>query len=481
MSDNYVQRKTLFALSAISLSLSLAFSVAYAQTEPQNTMAQGEVNSEALESKKPAVTSAAEAPLPNPLVLNAVLAKYSQQAPEIEIQKAKLDMALSTKDQNQVSNNLELNLQGRLARREFGEEAQPLNQFALHVGKVLYDFGRSDKQLSVDQKRVEKEQHWLETAKNRQKIALTRAYFEVLLADFQYRIDNEAMAIDYIRFDKTQDLHAVGQRSDVDFLQAEHGYQQSLLKRMQSEQAQLKTRVELANVMSRPNARPDELKLPNLSAFKARKIKGVELQSLQGQAIDNNSQSISFRKAIESQQANLQKAQASSSPTLRTDAWVGQLSSQPDIREGRWKAQVTLDVPLYDGGSEQAAVANAKAQLAKTQAEATRWHQQLRSRVADIYFQLKLLDTEKKVHQAFGDYADLYLDFSRALYENESQTDLGDSFVRLSEANYNMVEFEFKQALLWMELDYLLGKSVGLDLDKQSSFIAKTEDPKKAR
>lgn len=91
--------------------------------------------------------------------------------------------------------------------------------------------------------------------------------------------------------------------------------------------------------------------------------------------------------------------------------------------------------------------------------------------MADIYFKLKLLATEKKVHYAFGDYADLYLDYSRALYENESRTDLGDSFVRLSQANYNMVAFEFKQALLWMELDYLLGNKVSLDIEKRSRFV----------
>ena len=90
----------------------------------------------------------------------------------------------------------------------------------------------------------------------------------------------------------------------------------------------------------------------------------------------------------------------------------------------------------------------------------------------DIFFQIKLLDTEKKVHQAFGDYADLYLDFSRALYENESKTDLGDSFVRLSEANFNMVAWQFKQALLWMELDYLSGHNISLE-NSQPFVVAK--------
>lgn len=401
--------------------------------------------------------------LPNPLNLPQLFTEFSSLSPNIAVQQAEQQMAASRLQINQVANELELNIQGRLGRREFGEENLPHNLLALHVGKVIYDFGKTGLQNASDLKQLEGSEVALNNIQNRQKLEIAKAYFNVLLADFQFRIDNEAMAIDYINFDKTSDRHAIGQLSDVDLLAAEYNYQKSLLKRSQSEQAQLKTRVALANTLGLPNARPDELKFPELAAFEKRLIKNWSLQKLQQWVLQNNPQMQQAVLAELAQQSLLEKAQSTSLPTVRADAWVGQLSSQPELREGSWKAQLSVDIPLYDGGAEKSQTALAKAQLLKLQAQKQELAQSLRDQVADIYFQLKLLANEKKVNQAFGDYADLYLDFSRALYENETKTDLGDSFVRLSEANYNVVAWQFKQALLWMELDYLVGQPVAIN------------------
>lgn len=409
--------------------------------------------------------------LPSPLTLDALFADFSKQAPEFTIQQAQIQAAEANLSANQVEDNLELNVVGRLGRREFAEENLPHNMLALHLGKVIYDFGQSQTRLDADTALVQQQQVLLELEQNQQKLRIAQAFMNVLLSDFQYRIDNEAMAIDYINYDKVQDRHEIGQLSDVDLLEAEHNYQKSLLQRSKSEQAQLRTRVELANTINLPQARPDELKFPDLKALQKRSIKAFSLDEIQADVLQSNPQLNALKLALEAQQLVLQNAANSKLPSVRADAWVGQLSSQPEVREGRWRAEITVDVPLYDGGAEKSRVATAKAELMRLQGEYNRLAQGLRSQVAELYFQLKLLDTEKKVHQAFGDYADLYLDFSRALYENETTTDLGDSFVRLSQANYDMVAWEFKQALLWMQLDYLLGNEVSLTTHESSKFI----------
>ena len=342
---------------------------------------------------------------------------------------------------------------------------------ALHVGKVLFDFNRTQSQLDADSSLIEREELLLQASKNHQRLEITKAYLNVILADFQYRIDDEAMAIEYVGYDKIKDKHAIGQLSDVDLLDAERSYQLSLLKRSQSQQNQLQTRIQLANVIGLPAARPDELKLPKLTGFSSRSVKGIALEELQDQVIKQNPQIKAIEFEADAKQALVEKSQNTSSPTVRADAWVGQLSSQPEVRDGRWKAQLSVDIPLYDGGAEKGAVAQAKAKLIKLNAQRLQVEQALRTEVADIYFQLQLLATEKNYNQAFGDYADLYLDYSRALYENESKTDFGDSLVRLLEANYKNIAWEFKQALLWMQLDYLLGDSIALDTSADSMFV----------
>lgn len=457
--------KKKIVLGALLLSVLNASTVVAEETLPAESV-QGAQDSPNAISNQPT-----ELKLPAPLTLKNLLADFADHSPAVDMQRAEIEASQALLDTNQVDNNVELSLLGRLGRREFGEESLPHNMLALHLGKVIYDFGQSQTQLDADSAMVQQQEILLQQQQNQQRLLIAKAYMNVLLSDFQYRIDNEAMAIDYINYDKVQDRHEVGQLSDVDLLEAEHLYQKSLLKRSQSEQAQLRTRVELANTLNLPKARPDELVFPDLKALQKRSIKAFKLEELQTEVIAKNSQLNALKLAIEAQQLLLQKASNSKMPTVRADAWVGQLSSQPEVREGRWRAELSVDVPLYDGGAEKSAVAQAKAQLLRLQAQYNETAQRLRSDVADIYFQLKLIATEKKVHQAFGDYADLYLDFSRALYENETKTDLGDSFVRLSQANYDMVAWEFKQALLWMQLDYLLGNVVSLENSADSPFL----------
>ncbi|MBF6058263.1 TolC family protein [Thiomicrorhabdus heinhorstiae] len=394
--------------------------------------------------------------LPNPLTLEYLLNDFTISGPELALQKARIAQLQA---ETLLSNNaFQADLQARLGRREFAEEDQPHNLLALHIGKVLYDFGRESLRQEAIAGQLSAEQSLTASVEERQKLDVMQAYFNVLLADFQFRIDNEAMAVEYVSYDKAKDFHDVGQVSDVDLLAAENRYQTILLSRSRAEQKQLQTRIQLANVIGAPNARPDELKMPDLALYLQRDAKDLELTALQGVVIQQNPQLVALNAKIQAQQSAIASAAKSGMPTIRGDAWVGSLSSYPEIREGRWRADLTLNVPIMDGGLSDLAKAQAQAKLAEYEALYQQLAQQLREQVADLYFQIKLLETEKKKHQTFGDYADLYLDYSRALYENEVSTDFGDAMVRLSQANYDMVAWRFKQALLWAQLDYLSGK-----------------------
>lgn len=401
--------------------------------------------------------------LPEPLTLEYLLSDtYLIQSPQILLQNARLKQAKSLILTNQISTDWQANIEGRLGWREFAQESQNHNLLALHLGKVLYDSEKTDLLVLSAQQRLDAEETLSEAVDNKQRLAIMQAFFNVLLADFQFRIDDEAMAIEYVGFDKVKDRHAVGQLSDVDLLAADNSYQKALVTRMRSESRQLQSRVQLVNILHQPNARPGEFIFPSLKRFVKRSLEGLSLEDLQAQVLQESPKLQAISQQLESQKSVLESALSQGKPTVRADAWAGQLSSHPEIREGNWRAEISVNIPLYDGGTQAAAVATSQADLAMTEAEYQQLSQSLRAEVTELYFQIKLLQAEKKQHQAFGDYADLYLDYSRALYENESATDLGDSMVRLSQANYDLVAWQFKQALLWSQVDYLMGKKVGL-------------------
>ncbi|WP_373020288.1 TolC family protein [Thiomicrorhabdus sp.] len=404
--------------------------------------------------------TSAQAELPNPLTLDYVLSTPVAELPQMSLQQAKLNKLQSQMESQDSKDGLQLNLVGRLAWRDYAEKTEDFHLAAIHANQTLYDFDRNQNLTDALKARSDAENILYTDAEQQLKLQLMQGFFNVLLADFQYRIDNEDMAVAYVALDKAKDRLELKRISDVDYLKIENDYEKILVKRKRAEFNQLKTRIELANLLGQPEARPDELTFPKLEDYAKRKADDTKLEELQQQALEQNTQVNALKQQLQAAQLTLQSQQAGNKPHISLDAWAGKLSSYPEIREGNWNIGIMLDMPLYDGGLISAKVSEAKADIQAVQAKLRLLEQNLRDEVADLYFQLKMLQAEKNQNQIFGDYADLYLDYSRALYENETATDLGDSMVRLSEANYEQVAWKFKQALLWAKLDYLMGKEV---------------------
>lgn len=400
--------------------------------------------------------------IPNPLTLESVLNELPRQSASELLAQAQLMQREAQILSTHTDTAFKLSLYGRLGKREFNNETQNNHMLALHFQKVLYDFGRTALKESAAQNLKQAQEFSLTAIQRQQRMSLMQRYFDVILADFQYRIDNEAMAIEYIAFDKSKDRHALGRISDVKLLEVESRYQQALLKRQRSEQNRFKSRLMLANELGFSEARPDQLVVPKLAVFKERNPKQLKLETLQKEVVENHPLMQSFKLQWQAQMDRVVAARATSKPTIAAEGWLGPMSSYPETREGNWRADLTMSVPLIDGGLTDASIAKAQAKLLEIQAQSEQLAQRLREQVTEVYFQIMTLETERKQHVIFGDYADLYLDLSRALYENEEATDLGNSMVRLSQANYNLVEWRFKQAVLWTQLDHLLGQDDAL-------------------
>lgn len=67
-----------------------------------------------------------------------------------------------------------------------------------------------------------------------------------------------------------------------------------------------------------------------------------------------------------------------------------------------------------------------------------------------------------------SEFRELYLDRSRAMYELEWKTDLGDSMVKVSDTRYRLAQVNYEAAIARAKLDALLGKDVFPVKEKQS-------------
>jgi len=407
--------------------------------------------------------STAQAELPDPLNLKHLLQNHQTYInPSIALATANLSATQAKTHIANTTNPLTLDAEGRIGWREFAEETSENHRAVLHLNKTLYDFNRSASLQSAAEYQEQAAQIDHLTAVENHKINLMAGFFNIILADYQFRVDNEAMAIEFVGFDKFKDRLALKRISDVDYLQAEVTYQKALTKRSISEQKQRQTRVELANILGNAELMAGEIILPKLINPKLKTI-----EDYQALAHANNP----HLKALQTQhEAALQQvalAEANDNATLSFDAYAGQLDSFPEKREGTWRVDLNVNVPLYDGGQTQGKVQLAQANAAKIAAQIAQQKLALNQQVIDLYFAIKAAQTESIENQVFGDYADLYLDFSRGMYENELKTDLGDAMVRLSLANLKTLTTQFQRTLAWAKLNQLIGNSITYSLISQ--------------
>lgn len=89
---------------------------------------------------------------------------------------------------------------------------------------------------------------------------------------------------------------------------------------------------------------------------------------------------------------------------------------------------------LYDGGSTKASVAKGKANVYKLKATRDGLKSKIEQSVLNEWSSLNSLRQQAKAALVELDYRELYLDNSRAEYELEFKTDLGNAMVKISEA-----------------------------------------------
>ena len=288
-------------------------------------------------------------------------------------------------------------------------------------------------------------------------------FFNVLLADLQFIRDNEAMSIAYINYDRTQMRSELGQRSDIELLEAQSNYQQVRRQVYSSQALQRSTRARLANILNRPGELVADIVEPKLTDHQ-RKI--PEVEPLQQEALANNPVLKALHKQVEAAEEQLASARAGNYPFLDGEAKANEYNRIAGSYN-EWEISVNMNVPLWTGGKVKAEIAQQQARLTGLRAKLRKVEMDIQQAVLENWQLLDTLRIQREEMLAQLEFRDLYLDRSRALYEMEVKTDLGDSMVQVSDARLDFAETQFKIALTWARLDALLGKPVYAQEDTQ--------------
>lgn len=392
------------------------------------------------------------------LTLEAALATAESAHPDLLLAQAEKDSALAERDIAGARQDSSINLEGilRSGRPSTGDSGFVSdNSVRLTARKTLYDFGRSSNAELASQYELNAREAALTSMLDQRRLEIMARYFEVLLADMQFTVDNELMAVHYVGFEQGQDRLARGQISSVDLAELETRYRDTLVKRNASAQRQRITRALLANAMNRPGDLPGDLEDP---ALPGNQRALPDYETLIPILLENNARLRAQQEMLAASQKRLESLRAEKGPTLDAEVQAADYSRTAVTRDNL-SAGLILSWPLYQGERADARVAREMAQFSKVQAHTDKLKMELTQALLETCLEIsQLQSTARTAAQKNTDFRDLQLERSRGLYELELKSNLGTSMVETADATLRSRRNEYLLALGFARLEALLGR-----------------------
>jgi outer membrane protein TolC len=402
------------------------------------------------------------AALPEPLTLDAAL-ETAQNPAHYELVELDQQMQVVAGELGIEENyGFNLDLRGRLAKvgpSDYAPDTPDDDSAAqLVLSKPIYDFGLRDSRedyLALQLQALESQKQLLI---ERRRLKIMERYFEVLNADNEFLAENEAMAIGYIRYDNAREDFEMGLVSQSEVLRLQATYETIRQQREQAMHRQRLNRAMLAEAMGYPEQIPSSLEIPSIDT--GRKIP-ENFDGLLERALTNSLEARLANTNARVAQAAIGIAEDSDNARLDLELEVATYARDSRLRDD-WRAVLLFDIPLYSGASpEKVNLAQARHRLAL--ANQQQLESQLRLEVLELWQRIQRLALKIKGDAIGQRYLEYDLDRSRAEYELEFKTDLGDSMVLYTRGNS-----ERQRTLYDYELAYQrLGALVGEDYLKQ--------------
>jgi outer membrane protein TolC len=394
------------------------------------------------------------------LTLEAALATAESGHPDLLLAQAERDSALADQSIANSHQDTSVNFEGilRSGRPTLGgQDFARDNSVRLTARKTLYDFGRSSNAELAAQYELNAREADLTTLLDRRRLEIMARYFDVLLADMQYTVDNELMAVYYVDFDHGKDRLERGLISSVELAELESRYRDILIKRNASAQRRRITRALLANAMNSHSDLPGELEDPKLPGNQ-RDLPDYE--ALLPILLENNSRLHAQQEMLVASQKRLESLRAEKGPTLDAEVLAADYSRVSTTRD-TLSAGLILSWPLYQGERTDSRIAREMAQFNKLQASTDKLKMELTQALLETCLDItQLQNTARSAAHKYVDYRDLQLEQSRGLYELELKSNLGTSMAGTAEANMRTRNVEYQLALSFARLEALLGRQL---------------------
>ena len=411
-------------------------------------------------------SDSAKPPLPEPLRLTDALRLGATAHPEImmaesEVNAAKINLG---KVDSSYGFDAFVELQPRLSSRAASDDVNfnDDSRYGLVVKKRLTDFGRTESRKEAARSDVAANEAHFVTRRDRHMLNIMRSFFAVILADHAYQALNERLAIDYFRYTRMAERRdRFEQYSDLEVAEQEAAYRKVYVARHRADLERRQRRHALALRLGRPGELSSELLMPDLSAYQVREI--PEYNDVVEQVIVNSSILNTHRASVASAQAKVEVAEKLNSPVLSADFEAREYHDSSFSSRDRYRLNLKFMMPLFNGTrTRDSEVALAENALVQEQAELLAAEYLVREDVMTLISNLLVNRAAAVAAEADETYRGYYQDRSRAMYEMEMRSDLGDAQAAAAEALLEVTRVDFEQALLWAQMDALLARPIAL-------------------
>ena len=414
--------------------------------------------------------SSSTEPLPTPLTLVDALSQLSESHPNLRIAWLNVSRAgihLREVESSYSVNSL-LELQPRVASSASvsSGDFEDDSRFGVVIRKRLSDFGRTASRHMAASAAVRGEEITYQVRRNLHVLEVMEKFFAVILADLAYQAHDERMTVSYFRYKRLADRQASFQQySEMEVAKREVVYRQAYVERVRSDLARRQTRNRLAIALGRPSELSPDLAMPDLRVYARREI--PEYDELLDRVISASPMLEALRQQIISAQASLDAVRKVNFPVLNAELEAWEYTNNTRSNRDQFRANLKFVLPFFgNSGTREVRLAEAYNVLFRLQSELTSAEYVLRDRVLELLHDLEVNRAAELAAIAQEEYRDYYQDYSRALYELELRSDLGDAQAKAAAAMLESTRVRFQRALLWAELDGLLGRPLALIEEK---------------
>jgi len=167
---------------------------------------------------------------------------------------------------------------------------------------------------------------------------------------------------------------------------------------------------------------------------------------------------LSLKTDLEAARLRIKAERAGSRPVVS-----GSLSSSASQRDVSSRnplaAELRVDIPLFQGGRTDAAVARAQAEMHRVTARLKQLEYELREELLEIWLDIQTLQAQREQVRVSSDFRALDFDRAQALYELEVTTDFGDALVGQSKVALLSARTDYALAIDWARLSALTGEA----------------------